>query len=507
MNYKNSLLVLGSVLFCTLLIMSCSLSKSKLIKSSQVQFLQSAFNSGIDTLTLEKDGLYVITKELRVENYNNLVIEGNGATIMFPNNKPLSNEGLIKFQYSQNIKIENLTLDGNKFNRRGKHLNSHNIKIYNCKDVILENVNSINSGSDGFIVSPTSPKNRIENFCHNIYMYNCHADHASRNGLSIVGAFNMEVIGGSFNNTKGVRPGYGIDIEADDPNFRPGNKDILLSGVEMKDNHGGGLAVISIGFPENVTIHDCDISNSPFGLKLAGTNIKVDSTRITDCDLGIKSLYYEHLGQPADNNIITNNIVSYCDTGIEYSGFGGRIINNQVNHIKDNGIWLRGNLKSKFKAIVAENVIENIGGTGIYSLNFENTTISHNKIVATGEYGVLLGDGTYLASNNLIDSTQKVGIEISGSEADLVENIIKNTVEHAIEFNRGGKTPARGKIIRNKISNTKGVKRSVIIDHNGLITECVDNEITTLGNEVEISLQNEPAKFKHGNKDKTKVIK
>ncbi|MFO1468930.1 MAG: right-handed parallel beta-helix repeat-containing protein [Steroidobacteraceae bacterium] len=112
----------------------------------------------------------------------------------------------------------------------------HGIYILKDSDVLIDGLESSNSGGDGFYIG--GPANSPST---NITLINCTARNNRRQGLSIVNARNVDVIDSTFSDTNGTIPEFGIDLE---PNFPTDVLDhILLYGVRTSGNHRGGISM------------------------------------------------------------------------------------------------------------------------------------------------------------------------------------------------------------------------------------------------------------------------
>jgi hypothetical protein len=147
-----------------------------------------------------------------------VTIHGNGATVQ-----------MRKSEYPLQ-EVINGVLQNSEYRHCVRILGSSNVRVYDlvCKD----------PGGDCFVVSGAS--NEINT---NVALYNCIADNASRNGLSITNAINCLVIGGEFKNSNRFPPQFGIDIE---PNPLAGYQiqNINIIGVRTSNNTGGGISVV-----------------------------------------------------------------------------------------------------------------------------------------------------------------------------------------------------------------------------------------------------------------------
>ncbi|MBI3469874.1 MAG: hypothetical protein HY013_00790 [Candidatus Solibacter usitatus] len=121
----------------------------------------------------------------------------------------------------------------------------HAVFISESKDVRIYDLTAKDSGGDGFLIQGTDGGGGAPS--ENITLSHCIADNNRRQGLSIVNARNLLVIGGEYRNTSGTPPEAGIDLETDFVTDRMEN--ISLIGVRTSNNRGGGIKFVPKSLP------------------------------------------------------------------------------------------------------------------------------------------------------------------------------------------------------------------------------------------------------------------
>lgn len=243
---------------------------------------------------LAKSGAYIWSDcLLNIAVKNNVTIFGNGATIQMRKSEyPLQE-----------------VINGNLINSEYRHcviiISSSNVRIYDlvCKD----------PGGDCFTVGfGGAGANK------NIALYNCIADNASRNGLSISNAVNFLVVGGEYKNSNRFPPQFGIDVEPD-PLAGYDIQNVNIISVYTSNNAGGGISVVPplTDGPVSVNISDWtsnyDGQNGGFlasngGLaatsKMGGSINVSDSTIINPQTMGVHvQLWDEYAPQLKIENV------------------------------------------------------------------------------------------------------------------------------------------------------------------------------------------------------------
>ncbi len=147
---------------------------------------------------------------------NNIIIEGNNATVMMQKAEYTTGES------------------------------RHCFRIYGSTNIYISSIIAKDSGGDGFSVGGAANET-----CRNISLVDCVGDNNRRQGLSITNVIGCRVIGGEYKNTTGINPQFGIDIE---PNELAGYEiqGVEIVGVRTEGNTGGG---ISLALPQTDSKH------------------------------------------------------------------------------------------------------------------------------------------------------------------------------------------------------------------------------------------------------------
>ena len=112
--------------------------------------------------------------------------------------------------------------------------------LYGSDNVRIENFNINDIATDGITITGdvigSGP-------CTNVLIENCVVNNCRRNGMSIIHAEGVTVIGGKYANSNGspAGPYAGIDVE---PNQDQWAKNIQIIGVYTENNPGGGLLFV-----------------------------------------------------------------------------------------------------------------------------------------------------------------------------------------------------------------------------------------------------------------------
>jgi hypothetical protein len=111
------------------------------------------------------------------------------------------------------------------------------IELYGSDNIYIRNVIVKDFATDGFTIWGDSTGSDA---CNNVIIEGCQAINCRRNGMSIISARNMQVIGGLYAESNGAPEGpwAGIDIE---PNFDCYIEGVSLIGVQTALNQGSGI--------------------------------------------------------------------------------------------------------------------------------------------------------------------------------------------------------------------------------------------------------------------------
>ncbi|MGA9651863.1 right-handed parallel beta-helix repeat-containing protein [Pedobacter sp.] len=144
----------------------------------------------------------------------------------------------------------------------------HIFLIQGSKNVTLEGITAGSSGGDGFYVGG-SPTNL---YAENILLRDCIADDNKRQGMSVISAVNLLVDNCVFQNTAGIAPGAGIDLEPNAITDRYQN--VRFINCKLVNNEGDGMLILfsnntNSTYPVDIVIENMISVGSEAGLQFA----------------------------------------------------------------------------------------------------------------------------------------------------------------------------------------------------------------------------------------------
>ena len=192
------------------------------------------------------------------DDVNGLQLRGYGATIKMADGTVCDNTGIPLYIYgADNVVVEGLTIDANGQNRTWQSAYCHGVFMINSRDITLRDVSSLNGMQDCFSIQYGAVGDS-DTYCKRIKMINCEGLRGYRQGLSIVAAWDVHIIGGRFADTFGTSPEAGIDIEADPSAGEPCNRGIIIDGVTFENNNGNNLQLSGqYGSPSDTRVTNC----------------------------------------------------------------------------------------------------------------------------------------------------------------------------------------------------------------------------------------------------------
>lgn len=180
----------------------------------------------------------------------------------------------------------------------------HCINLRGCKNINIENLTLSESGGDGIYINKTGDcEGSSWRNCEDIYIHKVICDGNARQGISIISANNVNIDGCTFRNTGQLNardgdvepashgPYAGIDFEPNNSCERLQKIHITNCSFENNKRYGivfgfGKLSDSSPGI--SITIDNCDVSNSPYGIYFAtkspslSGSIKVKNSSVSD---------------------------------------------------------------------------------------------------------------------------------------------------------------------------------------------------------------------------------
>ena len=208
---------------------------------------------------------------------NNIKIIGYGATITAATS--LTADKGFYFLNCNNITLEGLSYDGRldarTFNLTGENSNavSHGFAFRGCNQVTLKTLTAYRCMMDGIFVGKATTADGGMG-CSNVTIDNCTSTYNCRQGMSVVGASDMNVIGGSYSYTgeygalKQTAPMAGIDIEANNEYTRNTSNCGITVQSNSSSDVGKTLTVYGTTYGTNevtqevITIGDSAVASS-----------------------------------------------------------------------------------------------------------------------------------------------------------------------------------------------------------------------------------------------------
>ena len=205
------------------------------------------------TLQFTSGKTYIISEGLNFYNFSathDYLVTSTGtdkATIKIQDGAPLTwpHWGM-RLSNSNNITIENLTIDGNRDTRNPTVETSGTDVLFidgACDGTRLKNLNMINSPMDNLyiVVHENSGQTQMTDF----EMHNCILENGFRNNMSVISGENFKIIACEFNNANGTDPQSGIDFEPNNGSAN-GYKNMTVEGCKFKDNVRYGIELTYI---------------------------------------------------------------------------------------------------------------------------------------------------------------------------------------------------------------------------------------------------------------------
>ena len=191
---------------------------------------------------------------------SDVAIEGNGATLMAKAGGSTS-QSLLMFSSCSNISIKDLVLVGSEETATEEGAR-HNLSLYNCENIKLENVISLNAFTDGLYIRKSN----------HLVINGYKAYQSGRQGCSVTAGNDILFQNCLFDGSYRVAPMAGLDIE---PNYDSDIVDnITVTGCVFTNNTASGLTIKlkqrGEGATCNIAVENCSFDGN-------GTNISVAS--------------------------------------------------------------------------------------------------------------------------------------------------------------------------------------------------------------------------------------
>jgi len=305
------------------------------------------------SLRFESGRTYLISGSISVNDKSNIGIYGQNATIRAKNGMPSGNGNyILMFRGGSNINVYDLAVDGNRANRTAQTVWAHNIIVRSTKTFNFYNVAANNGTTDGFFIDASNNASTLT-YPTNGLLSNCKANNNSRQALTIVNAWYLKVIGGSYTNTNGSWPKAGIDLEADAGTASPSSRDVTIQGVRLTGNGGYGIQLSHVGTPTGLVVEGNYLANNLLGgvhvdttSSIVRNNLIENYSRVLVGTFmaGTRGMVDLPAASYVSRNVVSNNTIRNITTGTpaifihSHAGTGNQIINNCMQNFNGGAV-------------------------------------------------------------------------------------------------------------------------------------------------------------------------
>ncbi|MEQ7802652.1 right-handed parallel beta-helix repeat-containing protein [Pedobacter sp. ASV1-7] len=266
------------------------------------------------------------------------------------------------------------------------------------------------------------------------------ADNNRRQGMSVINAKELLVTNSEFNNTNGVAPESGIDLE---PNAGDSISGVRIVNCAFRNNNGLGLHMYgNFGPVTDISIENCQMTNNPIGLSLRYQGVRdveikdvtisqsaSEGFRVFDGSYDISASNVKIYQSPM-TAIRFQNSRDITLVGAELDSFsvGMNVVNVGQLLVKNTSLKAKlstasGILLNNSDTLLFDNV-DLIGGkdglrtSGVNYLRFLNGSISDFL-----EYGCFLGNTHFsLFEGNIISNNRKTPFYFTSSHDNEFKN-------------------------------------------------------------------------------------
>lgn len=190
---------------------------------------------------------------------SDVAIEGNGATLRAKAGGSTS-QSLLMFSSCSNISIKDLVLVGSEETATEEGAR-HNLSLYNCENIKLENVISLNAFTDGLYIRKSN----------HLVINGYKAYQSGRQGCSVTAGNDIQFQNCLFDGSYRVAPMAGLDIE---PNYDSDIVDnITVTGCVFTNNTASGLTIKlkqrGEGATCNIAVENCFFDGNGINISVA----------------------------------------------------------------------------------------------------------------------------------------------------------------------------------------------------------------------------------------------
>jgi hypothetical protein len=259
-------------------------------------------------------------------------------------------EVLFRIENAENVKIQgngaHFRMNTSKYSSEYNHL----FMINGSRNVLIKNVNAIGSGGDGIYVGAYKTKLPAS---YNVRIENVKANGNRRQGISVTSVDGFLAINSDFSGSVGARPQAGVCIE---PSLSIGKlKNIVFKKCSATGNKGNGFQVTLIKNnrstePVDITFEDCyafkneaGFSSRYFSAESSGNvkyiNCKAENNYGTgflegSCDAnGAKKIYINCISKNNSASVKSNSSPEF------YAGFSILNLDNYKKKVLGNSVY------------------------------------------------------------------------------------------------------------------------------------------------------------------------
>ncbi len=281
----------------------------------------------------------------------NFLIEGNGATLK---STSMSGEGGLKIENCHGFEVRNLTIQDHRASSLSGY-GSHNLVLRRSTRGTLKNVRSFESAGSGFFLKGfTLADNSSDEATREIRMIGCAAEKSWADGLTLVDAEDVQVIGGRYAESAGLLDAIssgspvaaGIRIETHKEHELIDG--VWISGATIEGNSGAGIHITqnSGGITRNIQIEGSRVSNNDrSALRIRGSAISFRGNQVygqslaSNSEAVVRVLGEGLAGDPLTRSVIVaENDFQDIETGldvvlVEAGVVGARVSDNTFRSI------------------------------------------------------------------------------------------------------------------------------------------------------------------------------
>ncbi len=432
---------------------------------------QPAIQAAIDALKAAGRGIlwfhagrtYRHDLELVFDDMHGFVIVGNRARTLNGDAPPLPPPGqplfltqaCLRFRACSNFTITDLVVDGNRAERMGPSpptnaTGPNSIVLQQCSEFSLCGVSSNNAVGDGYYLRAQTPADP-GTYTRNGQFVGCSAEGCFRDGLTMINAVDIQVLGGTFSRQSGTNPQTGIQLEPNANSADPGVERITIQGASFFDNAGRGVGVAAR--VRHVTITGCTFSRCDrAAVVLRGAQVAVEGCT------------FEDFGD-ADSAILDV-------AGPDQATIAGNLLRRITAALPA----IRVSAQST-RVVVANNNLYDVARAGIDSFA-PGTLITGNRLEKVGGVGIELRGANSVVSSNVIVGAASFAVHLSAPNARVLGNVVLDTARSGAGGDIQAEAPATGASIDHNtiVIATPDAARSAIY--------CFADPASVVGNRV-----------------------